>query len=267
MDPLVETARELMANGKGLLAADESVATVTRRFDALGIASTFESRRAWRELLFSAPELSRYISGVILHDETLRQSDGHGRPFAEMLARAGMVPGIKVDAGARPLAACPGETVTEGLDGLRARLEEYRAMGARFAKWRAVIHVGDHLPSVTCMEVNAHALARYAALCQEVGLLPIVEPEVLMDGGHSLARGEQVTGEVQERLFAALRAQRVALERLLLKPNMVVPGKDSHQSASPLEVATATLRVLRRPASSSSRAGRASARPPPTSTP
>jgi fructose-bisphosphate aldolase class I len=246
MDPLVETARALMARGKGLLAADESVGTITRRFDALGIAAAPENRRAYREMLFSAPELSRYVSGVILHDETLRQRDGHGRPFAEVLVRASIIPGIKVDLGARPLAGCPGETVTEGLDGLRARLEEYRALGARFAKWRAVLHVGDHLPSVTCIDVNAHALARYAALCQEVGLVPIVEPEVLMDGGHSLARAEQVTAEVQERVFAELRAQRVVLERLLLKPNMVVPGKDSHQSASPREVAAATLRVLRR---------------------
>jgi fructose-bisphosphate aldolase class I len=241
-----ETARALMEAGKGILAADESISTLTRRFDALSIPSTPESRRVYRELLFTTPMLSRYISGVILYDETIRQADARGVPFAQLLARAGMIPGIKVDIGARPLAACPGETVTEGLDGQRARLKDYRAMGARFGKWRAVIHVGDHLPSDTAIEVNAHALARYAALCQEEGLVPIVEPEVLMDGAHSLARAEDVTGRVLARVFTSLRAQRVVLERMLLKPNMVVPGKDSPSPASPSEIAAATLRVLRR---------------------
>jgi fructose-bisphosphate aldolase class I len=239
-------AQALVAPGKGLLAADERVRTLGRRFDALGISSTAESRRAYREMLFTTPGLLKFISGVILYDETIRQADADGVPLAQVVSRAGMIPGIKVDEGAKPLAACPGETVTEGLDGLRDRLREYRAMGARFAKWRAVIRVGDHLPSDTCIEVNAHALGRYAALCQEEGLVPIVEPEVLMDGAHSLARAEQVTGRVLERVFRALRAQRVQLEGMLLKPNMVVPGIDSAEQASPDEVAEATLRVLRR---------------------
>ncbi len=203
---LEATARELVAAGKGILAADESVATATRRFHALGIASTAETRRAWREVLITTPGLSQFVSGMILYDETIRQTDRNGEPFAEVLARAGILPGIKVDLGAKPLAGCPGETVTEGLDGLRERLQEYHALGARFAKWRAVIRIGDHLPSETCVEVNAHALGRYAALAEEQGLVPIVEPEVLMDGAHLLARAEAVTGAVLERVFAALRA-------------------------------------------------------------
>jgi fructose-bisphosphate aldolase class I len=243
---LDDTARALVAAGKGILAADETVATISKRFAALGIPSTTESRRAYREMLLTTPELERFISGVILYDETIRQTDGHGVPLAQVLTRAEMIPGIKVDTGARPLALCPGETVTEGLDGLRRRLEEYVTMGARFAKWRAVIHVGDGLPSQTCLQVNANALARYAALCQEQRLVPIVEPEVLMDGAHSLARAETVTGAVLEHVFAALRQQRVRLEGMLLKPNMVVPGKDSPERASPEEVARTTLRVLRR---------------------
>jgi fructose-bisphosphate aldolase, class I len=243
---LEETAEALVAEGKGILAADERVGTLSRRFEAHAIPSTPETRRAYRELLFTTPDLSTYISGVILYDETIRQTDGRGTPFAEVLSRAGMMPGIKVDAGAKPLAACPGETVTEGLDGLRERLEEYQSMGARFAKWRAVIRVSDHLPSATCVDVNAHALGRYAALCQEVGLVPIVEPEVLMDGAHSLERAEAVTANVLERVFRALDDQRVALEGMVLKPNMVVPGKEAPEQASIAEVATATLRVLRR---------------------
>jgi fructose-bisphosphate aldolase class I len=243
---LEETAQALVAAGKGILAADESVKTMSKRFDARGIASTPESRRAYRQMLFTTPGLSQFISGTILFDETIHQADDGGVPLAQLLTRAGILAGIKVDLGAKPLAACPGETVTEGLDGLRDRLKEYRTMGARFAKWRAVIHVSDHLPSETCMETNAHALARYAALCQEEQLVPIVEPEVLMDGTHTLARAEQVTGNVLERVFRALRLQRVALEGMLLKPNMVVPGKESREHASVASVAAATLRVLRR---------------------
>jgi fructose-bisphosphate aldolase, class I len=243
---LEETANALIAGGKGILAADESMTTMGKRLEACGISSTPESRRAYREMLFTTPELARFIGGVILFDETIRQRDGNGVPFAELLARAGMMPGIKVDRGAKPLARCPGETVTEGLDGLRQRLEQYRTLGARFAKWRAVIHVGDELPSDSCVDVNAHALARYAALCQEQALVPIVEPEVLMDGAHSLARAEAVTGAVLDRVFAALRRQRVALESMLLKPNMVVPGKHCPERASVADVATATLRVLLR---------------------
>jgi fructose-bisphosphate aldolase, class I len=196
-------------------------------------------------MLFATPGLSEFVSGVIMYDETIRQAGGGGR-LAEMLIRSGIMPGIKVDTGAKPLAACPGETVTEGLDGLRDRLQEYLALGARFAKWRAVIRVSDHLPTDTCVEVNAQALGRYAALCQEQGLVPIVEPEVLMDGTHTLARTEEVTGGVLDRVFRALHTQRVSLEGMLLKPNMVVPGTDCPEHASVAEVATATLRVLRR---------------------
>jgi fructose-bisphosphate aldolase class I len=243
---LEETARALVADGKGILAADETVRTISRRFDALGISSTSESRRAYREMLFTTPGLSNYVSGAILYDETIRQTDACGRPLVQVLSRAGIMPGIKVDTGAKPLAACPGETVTEGLDGLRERLNQYQALGVRFAKWRAVIHVNEHLPSETCLDVNAHALGRYAALCQEAGLVPIVEPEVLMDGTHSLARAEEVTGAVLERVFRALRVQSVLLEGILLKPNMVVPGAHCPRGVSVEAVATATLRVLRR---------------------
>ncbi len=245
-DNLEETAQALVAAGKGILAADETVRTISKRFEARGIVSTPESRRAYREMLMTTPELARYVSGMILYDETIRQSDRRGEPLAQVLVRAGIMPGIKVDTGAKPLAACPGEKVTEGLDGLRRRLEEYQQLGARFAKWRAVLRIGDRLPSATCVEVNAHALARYAALCQERGLVPIVEPEVLMDGAHSLGRAEEVTGDVLAALFRALRAQRVELEGMLLKPNMVVPGQESAERASVPAVATATLRVLRR---------------------
>jgi fructose-bisphosphate aldolase class I len=243
---LEETAQQLVVAGKGLLAADETVGTLSKRFEALGIVSTVESRRDYREMLITTPDLSQFISGVILYDETIRQADRRGEPLARLLTRAAILPGIKVDTGAHPLAFCPGETVTEGLDGLGDRLEEYRTLGARFAKWRAVIRINEHLPSDTCLDVNAHALGRYAALCQEVGLVPIVEPEVLMDGTHSLARAEEVTGAVLQRVFAALRSHRVLLEGMLLKPNMVVPGIDSAETASVTEVAAATLRVLRR---------------------
>jgi fructose-bisphosphate aldolase class I len=245
-DSLDKTAQALVEPGKGILAADETVHTISERFVARGIPSTAESRRAYRELLITAPGLSRFVSGVILYDETIRQRDGRGTPLTEVALRVGILPGIKVDSGVKPLAACPGETVTEGLDGLRDRLKEYASMGARFAKWRAVIHVGDHLPSDTCVAVNADALGRYAALCQEEGLVPIVEPEVLMNGPHSLARAEDVTGRVLERVFRALRAHRVLLEGMILKPNMVVPGDEASAQASVAEIAVATLRVLLR---------------------
>ena len=239
-------ARTLVAAGKGILAADETPGTLTKRFDALGIRSTEQSRRSYRELLFTAPDGATFISGVIMQDETIRQKSSTGTPLAQVLASQGIVPGIKVDSGAKPLAGAAGETITEGLDGLRERLAEYRGLGARFAKWRAVIHVADALPSRACVSANAHALARYAALCQEGGLVPIVEPEVLMDGSHSIERCEEVTGTVLHAVFRALFEQRVSLESMLLKPNMVVPGKASSRQASVQDVATATLRCLRR---------------------
>ena len=240
------TARTLVADGKGILAADETPGTLTKRFDALGIPSTEQSRRTYREMLFTAPDAATFISGVIMQDETIRQKSSTGTPLAQLLASRGIVPGIKVDTGAKPLALAPGETVTEGLDGLRERLTEYRGMGACFAKWRAVIHIADGRPSGTCMSVNAHALARYAALCQEASLVPIVEPEVLMDGSHSIERCEEVTAMVLHAVFQALSEQRVALESMLLKPNMIVPGTASSRPASVQEVATATLRCLLR---------------------
>ena len=242
---LEEAAQVLVAPGKGILAADESLATIAKRFGPAGIPSTEENRRAYREMLFTTPGLSEFVSGVILYDETMRQAGSAG-PLPDVLTRAGIIPGIKVDTGAKPLAACPSETVTEGLDGLRERLAEYRSLGARFAKWRAVIRIGDGIPSDACLEVNAHALGRYAALCQERGLVPIVEPEVLMDGPHSLARAGDVTSAVLERVFRALFVQGVSLEGMLLKPNMVLPGAESPERASVAEVAAATLRVLRR---------------------
>jgi len=240
------TARTLVADGKGILAADETPGTLTKRFDALGIPSTEQSRRTYREMLFTAPDAATFISGVIMQDETIRQKSSTGTPFAQVLASRGIAPGIKVDTGAKPLALAPGETITEGLDGLRDRLAEYREMGARFAKWRAVIHIADGLPSRACISANAHALARYAALCHEAGLVPIVEPEVLMDGSHSIERCEEVTSMMLNAVFEALLGQRVALESMLLKPNMIVPGKASLRPASVDDVATVTLRCLRR---------------------
>jgi fructose-bisphosphate aldolase, class I len=244
-DDLESVALKLVGDGKGILAADETVHTLTQRFDTLGIQSTEKSRCAYREMLFTAG-VAEFISGVILQDETIRQNGSGGTPLTQVLAKQGILPGIKVDAGARPLAGAPGETVTEGLDGLRDRLSAYRDMGARFAKWRAVIHVSDTLPSQACISANAHALARYAALCQEQNLVPIVEPEVLMDGSHSIERCEEVTGSVLHGVFSALDEQRVRLERMLLKPNMVIAGKDWPHPASVQEVAAATLRCLRR---------------------
>ena len=243
---MADTISTLVAPGKGILAADESQPTIRRRFEPYGIEPTTENQRRYRQMLFTTPGLAEYISGVILFDETLRQHADDGRSFVDFLVASGIVPGIKVDAGTTPLAGAPGEWITEGLDGLRARLEEYRALGARFAKWRAVITIGDGRPSSYCLDTNAHALARYAALCQEAGLVPIVEPEVLMDGTHSLERSFDVTEATLERVFAALRAQRVTLEHILLKPNMVLPGAARTDQASVREVAEATVRCLRR---------------------
>jgi fructose-bisphosphate aldolase, class I len=243
---LESIAVTLVADGKGILAADESVATATRRFDTVGIGSTEQSRCAYREMLFTTPGAAEFISGAILYDETIRQESSGGTPLAEVLRSQGIVPGIKVDTGAEPLAGSPEETVTEGLDGLRDRLAEYHGMGARFAKWRAVIRITEKLPSKACVSANAHALARYAALCQEQRLVPIVEPEVLMNGAHALERCEEVTGTVLHAVFHALFEQGVSLESMLLKPSMVIAGKDCSRQASVQEVATATLRCLRR---------------------
>jgi len=238
-------AQTLVAEGKGILAADETVPTLTKRFDALEIRSTEQSRRTYREMLFTSPGAAEFLSGVIMYDETIRQNSSGGAPLVAALTAQGILPGIKVDTGAKPLAGFPGETVTEGLDGLRDRLSEYHAMGARFAKWRAVVHVTDTLPTSACVRANAHALARYASLCQEQELVPIVEPEVLMDGSHTIERCEEVTGLVLHAVFQALFEQGIALEGMLLKPNMVVAGKECDRQASVEEVATATLRCLR----------------------
>jgi fructose-bisphosphate aldolase class I len=243
---LESIALMLVAEGKGILAADETVPTLTRRFDTLGIQSTEQSRRTYREMLFTSPGAAEFISGVIMYDETIRQKSSGGASLVEALTLQGILPGIKVDTGAKPLAGSPDETVTEGLDGLRDRLSQYRTMGARFAKWRAVIRLSDSRPSSACMSANAHALARYASLCQEQELVPIVEPEVLMDGPHTIERCEEVTGFVLHAVFHALFEQRVALEGMLLKPNMVIAGKECARQASVEEVATATLRCLRR---------------------
>jgi fructose-bisphosphate aldolase class I len=221
---LSDAARALVASDKGLLAMDESNPTCNQRFAKLGIPQTVEARRAYRELIVTAPGLAESISGAILYDETLRQQTQDGTPFLKVLTGAGIIPGIKVDAGAKDLAGHPGEKITEGLDGLRERLREYQAMGARFAKWRAVIVIGEQLPSRGCVAANAQALARYAALCQEAGLVPMVEPEVLMEGNHSLERCGEVTEEVLRTVFHHLSQQRVLLEGLILKPNMVLPG-------------------------------------------
>jgi fructose-bisphosphate aldolase class I len=243
---LDRNAALMVAPGKGILAADESTGTIKKRFDKIGLESSFESRRAYRELLFTAADAERHISGVILYDETLRQQNADGRPFPELLASRGILPGIKVDAGAKPLAGFPGETVTEGLDGLRERLAEYRGLGARFAKWRAVIDVGPGIPTAFALAANAHALARYAALCQEASIVPIVEPEVLMDGDHGLARCEEVTDATLELVFDELFRHRVRLEGMVLKPNMVIAGKKCATQATPQQVAEATVRCLKR---------------------
>jgi len=241
---LAETARALVADGKGILAADESSGTIKKRFDAIGVDSTEETRRAYRDLLFSAEGAEQWISGVILFDETIRQSSGDGTPFPQLLEQKGIIPGIKVDRGAKPLALARDETITEGLDGLRERFEEYRSLGARFAKWRGVYAIGNGRPSEYAVWTNAHALARYAALAQEAGLVPIVEPEVLMDGTHSIEEAYHATARVQHAVFTELRDQRVELEGMLLKPNMVLSGYDAAEQASIEDVARETIRCL-----------------------
>jgi fructose-bisphosphate aldolase class I len=243
---LKETAQAMVAEGKGILAADESNATMTKRLEAVGIDSTPESRRGFRGLMFTAEGAADHISGVIMYDETLRQASEDGTPFPELLASAGILPGIKVDTGAKPLAGFPGETVTEGLDGLRGRLSEYRELGARFAKWRAVIAIDEGRPTRGCIEANAHALARYAALCQEAGLVPIVEPEVLQDGTHTIEESAKATGRALQAVYTELHDQRVEFEGTLLKPNMVLTGYDASDRAGVDEVADATLEVLYR---------------------
>ena len=246
-EELRETANALVAEGKGILAADESTGTMDKRLKAADVEPGEENRRALRDILFSTDGVSDYISGVILFDETFRQSSDEGTPFPQLLDEQGIIPGIKVDTGAKPLAGSEDETITEGLDGLRDRLEEYREGGARFAKWRGVITIeGDRLPTDYCIHVNAHALARYAALCQEVGLVPIVEPEVLMDGEHTIDRAEEVTGDTLAAVFSELRKQRVVLEGMLLKPNMVLSGYECSEQASHEEATERTLRCLRR---------------------
>jgi fructose-bisphosphate aldolase, class I len=243
---LNETAAAIVAEGKGILAADESDGTIKTRFDSIGIDSTEEHRRAYRDLLFTTEGVEEYISGVILFDETIRQSSADGTPFPQLLESRGVIPGIKVDKGAKPLALAEGETVTEGLDGLRARLEEYRELGARFTKWRGVISIGKSIPSEYCVWTNAHALARYAALSQEAGLVPIVEPEVLMDGDHSIERSFEVTSRTLHAVFTELRDQRVHPEGMLLKPNMVLSGYDHSDQASHERVAEETIRCFKR---------------------
>ncbi|TCP56173.1 fructose-bisphosphate aldolase [Tamaricihabitans halophyticus] len=243
---LAATAAAMVAPGTGILAADESTGTMEKRLVAQGLPATEEMRRQYRSLIVSTPRLGEWISGVILYDETIRQVNDEGTPLRTIAAAAGMLPGIKVDKGAKPLAGSPEEKITEGLDGLRERLAEYVSLGAKFAKWRAVLTIGEQIPSATAVHTNAHALARYAALAQEAGVVPIVEPEVLMDGAHSLERAEEVTTEVLAAVFAELRAQRVALEGIVLKPNMVVAGTDCPAQPSVAEAAEATVRTLRR---------------------
>jgi fructose-bisphosphate aldolase, class I len=246
LSELTRVAGAMVAKGKGILAADESSGTIKKRFDSIRLESTEEHRRSYREMLFTVPGAAEFVSGVILYDETIRQRTKDGTPFPQYLTRQGMIPGIKVDLGAKPLAGFPGETITEGLDGLRERLIEYRGLGARFAKWRAVIDIAPGIPSSFAVKANAHALARYAALCQENDLVPIVEPEVLMDGGHSLERCSEVTEEVLATVFRQLFEHRVHFEGMVLKPNMVISGKKAAERASPEVVAAATVRVLKR---------------------
>ena len=242
---LAAIAQAMVAPGKGILAADESSGTIKKRFDAIKLESTAESRRAYRDMLFTTSGTADFISGVILYDETLRQSTLGGIPFPKYLGDLGILPGIKVDAGAKALAGFPGETITEGLDGLRERLKEYASLGAKFAKWRAVIAIGPGVPSAFCLAANAQALARYAALCQEAGIVPIVEPEVLMDGDHGIGRCAEVTTAALERTFIELRAHRVDFAGMVLKPNMVVPGDGCKQRASVRQVAEATIQCLK----------------------
>ncbi|MBM3345385.1 MAG: fructose-bisphosphate aldolase class I [Betaproteobacteria bacterium] len=250
---LVKTAKAMVAKGRGILAADESTGTIEKRFDSIGVKNTEDNRRAYREMLFTSRGIGDHISGVILYDETLRQRALNGTPFPELLASQGIIPGIKADTGAKPLAFCKGETVTEGLDGLAKRCAEYYTLGARFAKWRAVITIGAAgaqvpaaIPSATCIWANAHALARYAAICQAQGLVPIVEPEVLMDGNHTIEQCHEITEWTLSAVFDALYNQRVTLEQIVLKPSMVISGKDCAAQAGVKEVAERTLAVLKR---------------------
>lgn len=245
IERLEDIARAMVAPGKGIMAIDESKNTIKKRFDAVGVIDSEEHRRAYREMLLTAPGLSEHISGAILYDETIRQKTRAGVPFTEVMQAAGIIPGIKVDKGTHPLAGHPGEVITEGLDGLRERLKEYAALGARFAKWRAVISIGEDIPSGTCIEANSHALARYAALCQEQGLVPMVEPEVLMDGDHDIDTCYEVTEVVLRSLFGALYDFDVQLEGTILKASMVLPGKGCAEQVSVEEVASATVRCLK----------------------
>jgi fructose-bisphosphate aldolase class I len=242
---MIQTAEALVAPGKGILAADESTPTMAKRLAGVGLESTEQRRRAYRQILFTTEGLSESISGVILYDETIRQRADDGTPFAELIRRQGLIPGIKVDGGTKPLAGFPDEVVTEGLDGLQGRLEEYAALGARFAKWRAVIRIGETRPTATCIEANAHALARYAALAQEAGLTPIVEPEVLMDGPHDLQRCAESTEATLRVVYEQLSRHRIVLEASLLKPNMILPGNECSEQASDDEIAESTIRVMR----------------------
>jgi fructose-bisphosphate aldolase class I len=248
LDELNKIATAMVAPGRGILAADESTGTIKKRFDAIGVESTPDNRRDYREMLFRSTDgMGKHISGVILYDETIRQAAKDGTPLVKLIEKAGSIPGIKVDKGTKPLPFCPGEVITEGLDGLRERLVEYRGLGAKFAKWRAVIDVGQQhvLPSYTCVMANAHALARYAALCQEEDIVPIVEPEVLMDGDHTIDRCVEVTTWMLRETFQQLFYNRVALEGMVLKPNMAVPGKKSPKQVSAEEVAEKTMRMLK----------------------
>jgi fructose-bisphosphate aldolase class I len=246
LSDLENVAVAMVAKDKGLLAADESSSTIKKRFDKIGLESTEEHRRAYRDLLFSAPGVAQHISGVILFDETIRQKSKDGTAFPDYLKKLGIIPGVKVDQGAKPLAGFPDETITEGLDGLRERLVEYYKLGARFAKWRGVIDIASGIPTRFAIEANAHALARYAALCQEQNIVPIVEPEVLMDGGHTIERCEEVTDAVLAEVFAQLGRHRIHLEGMILKPNMVISGKKCATQAKPEQVAEATVRCLKR---------------------
>ena len=246
MSELAKVASAMVAKGKGILAADESTGTIGKRFQGINVENIEENRRAYRDMLFSAKGIGDYIGGVILYDETLRQKAADGTPFSEVLTKLGVLPGIKVDAGTKAMALCPGETITEGLDGLSKRCAEYVKLGAKFAKWRAVITIGRDIPSTACLVGNAHALARYAAICQAEGLVPIVEPEVLMDGDHSIEQCELVTEATLREVFFALAAQRVVLEDMVLKPSMVISAKDCARQAGVNEVAERTLKILKR---------------------
>src|SRR5688572_3723904 len=243
---LETVAQTMVAKGKGILAADESMGTIKRRFDSIKIDSNENNRRAYRQTLFTTQGLEEAISGVILFDETLRTAASDGTPFSQVLSKKGIMPGIKVDKGPVDIPFFPGETVTEGLDGLRGRVKEYKELGAKFAKWRAVITIGEGIPTYTCLAANAHALGRYAALCQEGGIVPIVEPEVLLDGNHTIERCEEVTEATLRITFLALAEQRVHLEGMILKPSMVVSGKDNARQAGVDEVAERTIRCLKR---------------------